>query len=90
MKKVWIASQYNVFDILNWKSFLILTNSRKIKFGDKFYVNKNGYGTIRKTKDFIGWIIKDSWNLNAFEHPFLLDKLSKLLHKKILKGEEIW
>ena len=88
MRKVWIASKIDMFDIARWQCFLMPTNSKNFKFGSPLYINNNGYGTVRKTGEQIGWVIKTNENLNAVEHPKLLHELSVLLKEHILNGED--
>ena len=77
----WAVSEKELFNI-NTRVYLFITNSKKLKLGDKIYANKNGYIQKRKTENCMGLVLKTGKNLTFYEHYKLTDDLRKILIKK--------
>ena len=84
--KIWVANK-DMKPIINWNSSLVLTNS-KFSFGNRVYVNENGYVQRRITEDFMGWFIKKGENITLRENMLLLSKLEKKLYDNFLIGKD--
>jgi hypothetical protein len=77
MKYIWVAYKEFDINISHWKSLRFPTNSR-FNFGDKVFINSNGYCQKRKTNDFIGWFMKYG-NLNILQQLKINEKLLKII-----------
>lgn len=84
-KYVWVMKPIELF--ADGKTGLCMTNCRKLKIGEEMFANSNGYLQRRKTKDFMGLVLKTGKNLNMLEHFKLSHKLKKKVAKEMLKGK---
>lgn len=80
MNYIWTSRFEELFD--NGETRLYTTNCRKLKIGEEVYINANGYVQRKKTKNYIGFVVKTGKNLTMLEHLMLTYKLKKKIIKE--------
>lgn len=80
-KYIWIALPEKLWRITGAVFYLYQTRTKGFQFGDKVYINEDGYAQKRKHGKPLGWFVKTGKSLD----PELADELTERLKKILIK-----
>lgn len=77
-KYIWYGPPEGYLDAERYPAYMVPTHV-PFKFGQKVYLNKNGYAQRRETEIFLGYCIYPARNLSFKKHLIANEKLRNLL-----------